>query len=152
MDIMIRLASVNDIDMLLEWRMEVLCHVFGTQNIGDVQSLYSANLEYYKEAIPSGDHVAVFAEIEGITAGSGGLCLYRELPSPDNPTGQCAYLMNIYTRQEYRKQGIGKSVVEWLVGYAKKQGITKIYLETSERGRSLYESLGFSDMRDYMKI
>ena len=152
MDIMIRQASVNDIDMLLEWRMEVLRHVFGTQNNDDVQNLYSANMEYYKEAIPRGDHVAVFAEIEGITAGCGGLCLYRELPSPDNPTGQCAYLMNIYTRQEYRKQGIGKSVVEWLVSYAKKQGITKIYLETSECGRSLYESLGFSDMRDYMKI
>ena len=30
--------------------------------------------------------------------------------------------------------------------------LTKIYLETSECGRSLYESLGFSDMRDYMKI
>ena len=152
MDIMIRQASVNDIDMLLEWRMEVLRHVFGEQSSSDVQDLYSTNMEYYKEAIPSGDHVAVFAEIEGIAAGCGGLCLYRELPSPDNPTGKCAYLMNIYTRQEYREQGIGKSVVEWLVSYAKNQGITKIYLETSECGRSLYESFGFSDMRDYMKI
>ena len=74
------------------------------------------------------------------------------MPSPDNLTGQCAYLMNIYTKEEYRGQGVGKASAGWLVDYAKERGITKIYLETSECGRPLYENLGFRDMRDYMKL
>ena len=152
MDITVRQASVSEIDKLLEWRMEVLRNVFGISETNNVPDLYAANREYYLEAIPSGGHIAVFAEIDGAIAGCGGLCLYKEMPSPDNPTGRCAYLMNVYTREEYRNQGVGKTVVEWLVNYAKRQGITKIYLETSDRGRPLYESLGFKDMRDYMKM
>lgn len=152
MDITIRQASVNEIDKLLEWRMEVLRNVFGISATNNDPNLYAANREYYLESVPSGGHIAVFAEIDSTIIGCGGLCLYREMPSPDNPTGRCAYLMNVYTRKEYRKQGVGKTVVKWLVNYARTQGITKIYLETSDCGRPLYESLGFKDMRDYMKM
>ena len=150
MDIMIKQASIDDIDKLMEWRMEVLHHVFGTSE--NDKNLCIANREYYKKAIPNGNHIAVFAEINQTTVGCGGLCLYQEMPSPDNPSGQCAYLMNIYTRKEYCEQGVGKSIVDWLSDYAKNQGITKIYLETSECRRPLYESLGFRDMQDYMKL
>ena len=152
MDIAVKRASVNEIDKLMEWRMEVLQNVFDISAANNNSSLYAANREYYMETVPSGEHIAVFAENEGMTMGCGGLCLYREMPSPDNPTGRCAYLMNVYTKKEYRRQGIGKTVVKWLVEYAKEQGITKIYLETSECGRPLYEGLGFKNMCDYMKI
>ena len=151
-DITIRQVFVNEIDTLMEWRMEVLHRVFDIPQSDDMRDLYAANLEYYKTAIPSGEHIAVFAQIENVIIGCGGLCLYREMPSPDNLTGQCAYLMNIYTKEEYRGQGVGKAIAGWLVDYAKEQGITKIYLETSECGRPLYESLGFHDMQDYMKL
>ncbi len=82
----------------------------------------------------------------------GGLCLYDEMPSPDNPTGRCAYLMNIYVRPEYQGHGYGKRIVRWLVGVALSRGIKKIYLETSEAGRLLYSFLGFSDMKDMMHL
>ena len=152
MNITIRQAFADDIDELLEWRMEVLLHVFDATKNEYTQDLCLANREYYQKSIPSGNHIAVFAKINHTTVGCGGLCLYQEMPSPDNPTGQCAYLMNIYTRKEYRGQGVGKAVVSWLVDYAKKQGITKIFLETSDCGRALYESIGFQDMKDYMKL
>ncbi len=28
--------------------------------------------------------------------------IIEELPSPDNPSGKCAYLMNIYVREAFR--------------------------------------------------
>lgn len=152
MSITIRQASADNINELLEWRMEVLHHVFDISENEDMQNLCLANREYYLKSIPSGHHVAVFAQMDGVAVGCGGLCLYQEMPSPDNPSGQCAYLMNIYTREEYRGQGIGKTVVEWLVDYAKERGVTKIYLEASDCARALYESVGFRDMRDYMEL
>lgn len=148
----IRQAAADDIDLLMKWRMEVLHHVFNIPTDGDLHDLYEANLKYYKTAIPSGEHIAAFAEKENIIVGCGGICFYREMPSPDNPSGQCAYLMNVYTKKKFRGQGIGKAVVKWLVEQAEHRNITKIYLETSERGRALYESLGFTDMHDYMKL
>lgn len=152
MKITIKQVSLADLDNLMEWRMEVLHSVFGTSQNENMQDLYLANREYYQKFIPNKEHITVFAEIDQMIVGCGGFCQYNEMPSPDNPTGKCAYLMNIYTRQSYRGQGVGRAVVEWLIGYAKEQGITKIYLETSDCGRMLYESLGFQDMQHYMKL
>ena len=152
MDIMIKQATIEDIDELMQWRMEVLRCVFGISKDTNIKKLYQANYEYYHNTIPSKNHIAVFVKADNITVGCGGLCLYNEMPSPDNPSGKCAYLMNIYTRKQYRFQGIGRAVVKYLVDYAKKLDITKIYLETSESGRALYKSLGFRDMKEYMKL
>ena len=82
----------------------------------------------------------------------GGLCLHDEMPSPDNPSGRCAYLMNIYVREGHRGEGAGKKIVRYLIGCALERNITKIYLETSPCGRTLYESAGFSEMRDMMLL
>lgn len=152
MSIIIRRAFTEELETLLEWRMEVLHHVFAIPENENTHELYVANREYYQKSIPSGEHIAVFAEMDGTIVGCGGLCLYREMPSPDNPSGDCAYLMNIYTRGAYRGQGVGSAVVRWLVNYAKEHSVTKIYLETSESGRALYENMGFRDMQDYMKL
>ena len=94
----------------------------------------------------------VFASIDGQKVGCGGVCLYDEMPSPDNPTGHCAYLMNIYVRPELRGCGVARRIVRWLVGAALSRGIKKIYLETSEAGRILYEVFGFSDMKDMIHL
>ncbi len=40
------------------------------------------------------------------------------MPSPDNPSGRCAYLMNIYVREGYRSEGAGKKIVRYLIGCA----------------------------------
>ena len=84
--------------------------------------------------------------------GCGGICLYHEMPSPDNLNGKCAYLMNIYTRPQFRGHGIGNRIVRWLVEQARQRHISKIYLETSNKGRPLYQTIGFADMKDMMKL
>lgn len=60
--------------------------------------------------------------------------------------------MNIYICPEFRGRGVGETIVRWLVGQAVQRNITKIYLETSEPGRKLYEKTGFLDMPDMMKL
>lgn len=152
MKIDVRRASLADVDKLMEWRMEVLREVFKIPPDEAMRDMHAANLAYYRQEIPRGNHVAVFAESGRETVGCGGVCLYREMPSPENPTGQCAYLMNIYTRKAYRGQGVGRSIVRWLVDYAEQRGIAKTYLETTASGRPLYESMGFKDMQDYLRL
>lgn len=72
---------------------------------------------------------------------------------PDDP----AYILYTFGSMSMPKgvdvcNRIGNTVVRWLLDYAKRQGITKIYLETSDCGRALYEGIGFRDMQDYMKL
>lgn len=152
MRVEIKKAGLTDIDLLVEWRMTVLHEVFSIPPEEPMEELKQENRQYYQEALLQGAHIACFAYAEGQVAGCGGVCLYREMPSPDNPTGYCAYLMNIYTRADYRGNGVGKKMVNWLVQQAVSRGITKIYLETSSAGRTLYSEMGFAPMPDQMKL
>ncbi len=152
MSIEIKRASTDQIEKIMDWRMEVLSEVFSEWNKKNQEELYQANFRYYSNMLPKGQHITVFAEKCDETIGCGGVCIYREMPSPDNPNGLCAYLMNIYVRKEYRGQGTANKIVSYLINCAKDLGANKIYLETSECGRKLYESMGFVDMVDYMKL
>ena len=146
----IKRATINDIETLMSLRMEVLRDVFWIDENADLTELTANNREYYLRELPKGGHIACFALVDRQIAGCGGVCIYREMPSPDNKSGLCAYLMSIYTRPMYRKQGIAKAVVNWLVEQAKQKGITKIYLETSDNACSLYSGLGFKQMKNYL--
>lgn len=152
MNISIRKVGVEDIDELMQWRMTVLREVFTVPPAQSLCELEKENRSYYLSELESGGHIACFAYDGEKIIGCGGICIYREMPSPDNPTGKCAYLMNVFTAPDFRKKGVGKAVVEWLTSQARSLGITKIYLETSMAGRTLYRNLGFEDMPDMMKL
>ena len=146
---MVGLRRITDLPTLMEWRAEVIRTVFGCDPRPE---LLEANREYYGSHIADGSHVAFVAESDGEECGCGGVCFSEELPSPDNPTGTCAYLMNIYVREAFRNKGIAHCIVRQLVDEARKRGCGKIYLETTSDGKPVYSSLGFADMPDMMKL
>ena len=151
--LILKQLSEADLERLLSLRMEVLAHVFAAAKERMAPERWAAlreeNRAYYAAALRAGEHIAVVAEISGETVGCGGVCLYREMPSPDNENGLCAYLMNVYTRRPYRRRGVAEAVCRRLIGEAKAAGAKKIYLETSAGAKELYRSLGFSEMKDY---
>lgn len=152
MEIRIEAATPDDIDILVQIRMEVLRDVFELPADQDLEALKRANRAYYADALPSGGHVACLLWSEKEIVGCGGVCFSNEMPSPDNPTGRCAYLMNIYTKPTYRKKGIGGRIVAWLVDQAKRREITKIFLEATDEGRALYMNHGFKPMTNQMML
>ena len=151
METVIRQADINDLETLMSWRMEVLREVFGIPSELDMRELEQANRSYYQTMLKNEGHIACFA-CQGDIIGCGSICIYQEMPSPDNPTGMCAYLMNIFTLPQFRGQGVGELIVRWRLSQAMRRGITKIYLETSDSGRKLYQKIGFTSMTDYLKL
>lgn len=140
--------NITDIDTLLRWREEVILNVFGVESD---QGLVEANREYYVRHVADGSHFAIVASADGEDCGCGAICFSDELPSPDNPSGRCAYLMNIYVMEQYRAHGVAHAIVRRLIDEALARGCGKIYLETTDDGRPVYESLNFRDMHDMMK-
>lgn len=146
---MIQLNQIREISELMKWRQEVIGCVFG---LVPSEELMMQNRSFYHKHLADNTHLAFVASEDGEEAGCGSLCLYDELPSPDNPSGKCGYLMNIYVREPFRQKGIGHAIVKRLIEEARIRDCGKIYLETTPDGRSLYSSLGFSDLPDMMKL
>ncbi len=145
---MVQIREIKDIPTLMRWRAEVIEHVFG-QNPDE--TLLSANRQFYEKHIADGTHYAIVGVYDGEECGCGSICFTEELPSPDNHSGRCAYLMNIYVREPFRKHGLAHGIVTRLIEEAKRRECGKIYLETTEDGRPVYQSLGFRDLPDIMK-
>ena len=146
---MIGIRRITDISELLAWRREVIENVFGEE---PSEGLLEENRKYYVKHIGDGTHLAYLAIMDDEEVGCGSICLSDELPSPDNPSGHCAYIMNIYVRKNYREKGAGHAIVRRLIEEAEKRNCGKIYLETTSEGRNLYASLGFNDLPDMMKF
>lgn len=146
----VRRIYADEMPLLLALREEVLREVFELAPDADVSALLEANRRYYEARLASREHIACFAYGEGQILGCGGVCFQTELPSPENPSGQCAYLMNIYVRAHARRRGVGRGIVRWLVTQARERGAGKIYLESSNAAKGLYEKLGFAQMGDMM--
>ncbi len=146
---MVSVRQITAIPTLMRWRAEVISHVFG-ETPG--RRLLVEIRKYYRSHIPEGAHLAFVAEMDGEECGCGSVCITEELPSPDNPTGRRACLVNIYVRREFRNRGVGRAIVSRLVDEAGKRGCGVIYLETTADGRPLYLSAGFVAMPDAMKF
>ncbi|MCR4656046.1 MAG: GNAT family N-acetyltransferase [Lachnospiraceae bacterium] len=154
MKVLVRKATLSEIDILMEWRMRVLREVFPLEEEED-RSLIAANNEaYYKKHLTDDTHTACFAldEENDRIIGCGGICYQNEMPSPDNLSGTNGYLMNIYTLPEVRQEGVGRKIIEFLIDDANSRGTEKIFLESSGVAKRLYHEIGFSDMKDYMKL
>ena len=108
--------------------------------------------EYYKSALETGEHIAYLVYDNENLIGAGGVSFYQVMPTYHNPTGKKAYIMNMYTASEYRRQGIAFHTLDLLVKDIRKQGISQITLEATEMGRLLYEKYGFVKMEDEMEL
>ena len=71
------------------------------------------------------------------------LCYKRCIPTLGHPTGKRAHLMNVYTAQGYRRQGIARRLVLALHQEAAARGVTEITLDATDEGRKLYTALGY---------
>ena len=74
------------------------------------------------------------------------------MPTYHNPDGKKAYIMNMYTNPNYRRQGIAYKTLDMLVNISRERGINQISLEATEMGRPLYEKYGFVKMESEMEL
>ena len=139
-----RRATVEDLQVLVESRLETLRAANGLGKDADLQEVREESLEYYRESLDSGRHVAYLAYDAYRIIGTGGISFYQVMPTYHNPSGRKAYVMNMYTDPAYRRKGIAWKMLELLTARATEQGIREVGLEATEQGRPLYEKFGFA--------
>lgn len=145
-------ATMEDIDELVRTRIIVLRAANKLSDDVDMSTVEKESYAYYKHALETGEHIAYLVYDNGKFIGTGGVSFYQVMPTYHNSTGKKAYIMNMYTAPEYRRQGIAFHTLELLVKDAKEQGMLQIALEATDMGRLLYERYGFVKMEDEMEL
>lgn len=145
-------ATMGDIDELVRTRIIVLRAANKLSDDEDMSVVEEESYSYYRRALKIGEHIAYLVYDNGKFIGAGGVSFYQVMPTYHNSTGKKAYIMNMYTAPEYRRQGIAFHMLDLLVKDAKEQGVLQIALEATDMGRPLYERYGFVKMEDEMKL
>jgi ribosomal protein S18 acetylase RimI-like enzyme len=81
---------------------------------------------------------------DGEVAACGLGVIDQRLPSPYNTSGLVGHVFGIVTRPGYRKRGYARAVVTELLAWFDGRGLTRVDLNASADGQSLYRSLGFA--------
>ena len=145
-------ATQEDIEELVRTRMIVLRAANQLSDEADMSVVEQESYAYYKRALETGEHIAYLVYDNGTFIGAGGVSFYQVMPTYHNSSGKKAYIMNMYTAPEYRRQGIAFHTLDLLVRDAKEQGVSQIALEATKMGRPLYEKYGFVKMQDEMEL
>ena len=145
-------ATIENINELVRTRIIVLRAANKLSDDVDMSLVEKESYEYYKRTLENGEHIAHLVYDNEIFIGAGGVSFYQVMPTYHNPTGKKAYIMNMYTASEYRRQGIAINTLDLLVKDAKEQGVLQIALEATDMGRPLYEKYGFVKMEDEMEL
>ncbi len=145
-------ATTKDIAELVRTRVIVLRAANKLSDDVDMSIVEQESYAYYKRAVETGEHMAYLVYDKETFIGAGGVSFYQVMPTYHNPSGKKAYIMNMYTAPEYRRQGIAFHTLDLLVKAAKERGISQIALEATDMGRPLYEKYGFVKMEDEMEL
>lgn len=145
-------ATVADLDMLVRTRIEVLWAANKLSESVDMSEVEKESRIYYKKALMNDSHVAILVYDGDNFIGAGGVSFYTVMPTFHNPSGQRAYIMNMYTAPGYRRCSIAYHTLDLLVAECRKKNICQITLEATQMGRSLYEKYGFVKMNDEMEL
>ena len=150
-EIVIREAQPQDIAEIVRHRRRMY-EEMGECNAAALDAMQASSAAFLERAIPGGLFRGWLAETRDrrVVAG-GGMMIVPWLSRPADPEPRRAWILNVYTYPEYRRQGIARRLMRTMIEWCQKAGFQSVSLHSSEDGRPLYESLGFKTTEE-MKL
>jgi GNAT superfamily N-acetyltransferase len=143
-DITIREAAASELAIILHHRRSMFRDM-GEGTVEELDRMVEVAGPFLARALADGSyHHWLALDGSDRVAGGGGVLLG---PWPANPKDACtqrAVILNVYTEQEFRKQGIARQIMLSILAWVQERGFRAVNLHASTEGRALYEKLGFA--------
>lgn len=140
-------ADEANLDAALRIRLDCL------RAVGDLPKGYAFSEDFIAETrdfLLHADQTTLLAMDLGQPIACATLCYKRCIPTLGHPTGRRAHIMNVYTAESYRRQGLARQLMLALHEEARQRGVTEITLDATEEGRKLYEAIGYQTSDECM--
>ncbi len=142
-----REATGDDANVLAELRYAMECERNPGEPAPDHEAYLAAHREVTREWMARGELHAWLAEADGTPVACVILLDWRMHPNFSDPQRRRGLVTGVYTQPAYRRQGIGRQLMERLVAHARERHITRLVLWASQMGAPLYEQVGFVPSR-----
>jgi GNAT superfamily N-acetyltransferase len=138
-----RRATVDDAEVLTDFRVRFLRETFGAGDEDETGLLEEGLREYFAKTIPADGFVAWLAEYDGEIIATSGMVVWQKPGGYVSLSGKTGYILNMYTVPEARGLGIASRLFDELVNEAGSLGIKHLHLHATEDGVDIYRKAGF---------
>lgn len=140
----IRLATPADIPTITRHRRAMFEDMQLTSFM-ETPGVDEAFIAWVTPRLTNGDYIGFLAlDEKGEVIAGAGLWLIEWIPQVPDLSTRRAYVMNVYVDDAHRRQSVARLLVATLLDWCRTEGIQHVTLHASDKGRSLYESLGFA--------
>ena len=144
-------ANLNDMEDLVRLRVAYLKLDGGVK--GEEEEGLRRSLPGYFTEHLNKDCFVYAAKDRDKTAATVYLNIENKPPRPSCPTGNYGIVYNVYTLPEYRRQGLAKKLMLWLLDEAREKKLDYVALEATAEGYPLYMGIGFIEtVDDYRQL
>lgn len=138
----------TDIKYAMDIRLQMLEAVNGLPHGYKFSEELVENSRRYFE----GDSHTTILAFDKVPVACASMCYIEMMPTFSHVRGKRAHLMNVYTSPSYRRQGIAEKMLSMLIEEARLKEVTEISLDATQKGRPLYEKLGFKSSDECMTL
>ena len=117
----------------------------------DLSKLESVTKKYYSSHINK-DLLSWGLYRDGKMVSIGSLCLFSRIPYQENLSGAEGYILNIFTTSHFRKCGFASQILDTIVAHSRQHHIKRLWLSSSEQGKSLYDGKGFVQKENELEL
>jgi GNAT superfamily N-acetyltransferase len=143
-----RKANQMDIHDLVALRKAQLID----EGIEPNQDIDEELIHFFNEKLQDGSLIQWIVVNQGSIVATGAIIFYDFPPSFTNKSGRKGYLANMFTKAEYRGQGIATKLLDTLVKEAQDADVSKLWLAASTHGRPVYKKFGFNETNEWMEL
>jgi GNAT superfamily N-acetyltransferase len=143
-EITIRPATPDDAEIIYQQRLAMFEDIWDDLDPDGVTAMEAAFIPWVRRGLVDGSYRGWLAcNGDGCVVAGGGLIIHEWMTGPRNSDSRRAYIANIYTKPEYRSNGIARRIMNAILDWCRSEGLKGVALHASPFGRPLYESLGF---------
>lgn len=127
--VIVRDFNVDDIEHVLKLLQDVSVYYPDVDSALEIANSFIKNKETY----------SVVATLDRMVVGFGSIFILKRIRG-----GKSAIIEDMVVSANYRGLGIGKTILEELLSFARMMGCFKISLESSKEAEKFYKASGFS--------
>ena len=147
---MIIKANTEHVEWILRHRVEMFRSMGWTES--DLSST-KTNTQRYLENEWDTENPEVLLKVDGPNIiGGCAVAYYGVLPDNRNPSGKCAYILNMFVEPEHRGKGYATELIRHVISSCKQKGVNKLSLHDTEMSRRIYEKEGFVLNNNYYQM
>jgi ribosomal protein S18 acetylase RimI-like enzyme len=147
-----RKADISDIDELIKIRLAYLEDDYNGLTTIQSETVRKQLPGYFRDHIGI-DFIAYIAEEEREVLSSVFLLIVEKPANPHFLTGKTGTILNVYTKPEYRRQGLAGLLLAQAIQDSKEMELSYLELSASKAGYPLYKKLGFVEsVSDYVPM